>query len=173
MAKHNYKRGNQPRKVKIASSVGAGALTPGDVISGGIIGTSTEAYRLLSVNLAYSWSEIASLIDDTLQFGLAHGDYTAAEIEECLEAGGALAMGDKITQERANRLVREIGVIEGEIGSAGEGDVFNDGRKLKTRLNWLMSTGQVLQMWIRNGSGIIWTTGSNLVVIGEMWILDK
>jgi len=129
--------------------------------------------RFISVNASYSWSDIGAIIDDGAQFGFAHSDYSAAEVEEALEAGGSMDLGDKIDQEHANRLVRQIGTISqaGALAAAA-GASFNDGKPVKTRLNWLMSTGDTLNVWVRNASGVVWTTGSGITVLGDLWVKD-
>ncbi len=128
--------------------------------------------RFISLHASYSISNLAAVIDDSFAFGVAHGDYSAAEIEECLEAGGAMDIGDKIAREQANRLVREIGTINGSAQSAGEGLTFNDGKPVKTKLNWLMGEGDPLQMWVRNNSATVYTTGSQLTIAGKLWVKD-
>lgn len=162
------------RSVRIASSVTLGAVGSGAVVKGSVTTASTDPYRLKSINAAYSWTDIQAAIDDGLEFGFAHSDYTAAEIEECLEAQGAIDKGDKIAQEQSNRLVRSVGRMTAQSTTVGAGSApFNDGRKLKTKLNWLLSTGDTLDMWVRNSSGVVWTTGSFLQAIGAIWIVDS
>ncbi len=160
------------RKVRVHAKSAAGALATLDVITNAIINASTDTYRLMSIIASYSWVDIAAAIDDGCTFGLAHSDYTAAEVEECLEAIAAINRGDKIAQEQSNRLVREIGSIESVDVALGS-RVFNDGRKLKTKLNWFMSIGDQLNLWIRNASGVVWTTGSSVAVDGNIWIKDN
>ncbi len=161
------------RRVRLAAGLAGGALVSKDVTSGTITSISTDPLWIKSVSLSYFWEDIAAVIDDGCEFGLAHSDYSSAEIEECLEAQSALDLGDKVAQEQGNRLVRSIGVIS-NFGSVAEGGSapFNDGRPTKTKLNWKLSTGDSLHLWIRNGSGTIWTTGSTVQAIGSMWIVD-
>ncbi len=159
------------RKVRIAAGVAATALATGDVVVGAITSATTNTLRLISADLAYAWEDIQAQIDDGAEFGLAHSDYSAAEIEECLEAQASIDLGDKIAQEHANRLVRSIGKMPANTVAAGSGVVFNDGNKKKTRLNWLLSIGDTLNLWIRNGSGVVWTTGSTIGAIGDLYVL--
>ncbi len=162
------------RKVRINNIVAATALASADVTSGSISDAAVDPYRLMSVDASYSWVDIQAAIDDGFTFGLAHSDYSAAEIEECLEAQGAIDIGDKVAQEQSNRLVREIGVIRSTPGGAVTGSaIFNNGIPEKTKLNWLMSTGDTLNVWIRNQSQTIWTVGSNLAINGKFWIKDS
>ncbi len=166
--------GKRPRKVRLAASIAAGALTAGDVTFNALTAVATDSYRLLSVKNSYSWTDIQAVIDDGLEFGLAHSDYSAAEIEECLESQASIDLGDKVAQEQANWLVRSLGRISSNGVAAGGGSIpFNEGRPLKTKLNWKMSTGDSLSLWIRNGSGVVWTTGSEVSVIGDFWVIDS
>ncbi len=126
----------------------------------------------MSIDLTYNMTDLGDFIDDGQEFGVSHSDYQANEIEECLEASGALDLGNKLAQEQSNRLVRSIGVMTGSGASTGGSREFNDGKPLKTKLNWRMSTGDSLNIWVRNGSGTVWTTGAVLVVQRKMWIKD-
>ncbi len=159
------------RRVRVNILVAAGALATLDVVGATITQSAGNAYRLMSVDFAYSMVDIGATQDDGQVFGLAHSDYTDAEIEECLEATTAIDPGDKIAQERANRLVREIGQMQGAPGT-GAGKSFNNGMPLKTKLNWHMATGDTLRLWIRNSSGTVWTTGASVSVSGNVWLKD-
>ncbi len=158
------------RPVRIAVSAAPGALATLDVISQDLIPVATNRYRVTSLSLAFTWGGKA-IADDTLEFGVAHGDYTAAEIEECLEASGSINAGTKDQQEKANRLVRSIGIVAGGVGdAASQGAPFNNGRPVKVKLNWTIQIGDTLSIWMRNGSAVVYTTGSVLAVIGKAWV---
>ncbi len=171
--KKSYHRNYRLRKVRIQSEFAIGALAADDVIAAAITANVADKLRLISINLAWTIADIAAVADDTFQFGVAHGDYTAAEIEECLEAQAALDLGDKVAQEQSDRLVRTIGVISSAGGTNVGGSVqFNEGRPMKTRLNWLMSEADNLSGWVRNGSANVYSSGSLLTCIGELWVKD-
>ncbi len=159
------------RRVRVATGFAIGALAAVDVISGAITASTTDPLRVMSVDLTYNWSDVGAAIDDGMEFGLSHSDYTSAEIEECLEQSGSIDLGSKIAQEQANRLVRSVGVMSGNI-TAGGGLTFNEGRRKKVKLNWRLSSGDTLNLWARNGSGAVWTTGSAIVVQGDLWVKD-
>ncbi len=158
------------RRVRVAAENAIGALATLDVVGGNLTGTSTDPYRIMSVSFTYGLSDLGATSDDGQEFGLAHSDYSDAEIEECLEAVN-INVGDKIAQERANRLVRTIGQFVGAPGT-GAGLNWNDGKRVKTRLNWGMTIGDVLRVWVRNASGTVYTTGATIDVIGDMWVKD-
>ncbi len=162
------------RRVRLASSFAIGALASTDVISSAITAVAADTYRLMSIKSTWSISNLGAVIDDAFQFGVAHSDYSAAEIEECLEATAAIDLGDKVAQEQAGRLVRTIGQITKHgLGVIGGGLPFNDGRPVSTRLNWKMSIGDTLVGWVRNGSGTVYTTGASLVLQGDLYLKDS
>ncbi len=159
------------RKVRISNTTALGALASLDVTSGPLTNVATEQVRVISLDLAWSIADLGATQDDGQEFGVAHSDYTAAEIEECLEATGSMDPGDKLASEKANRLVRSIGQMQGAPGT-GAGKSFRNGERVKTRLNWLLSTGDSIVVWIRNGSGAVWTTGASILSVGEAWVKD-
>ncbi len=160
------------RKVRIASSPDVGALAAGDVTAVAITNATADKLRFITLDASYTWADIQQITDDGMTFGLAHSDYSAAEIEECLESFTAIDLGDKVAQERSNRLVREIGTFSSVTSAAGSGAQFNDGKPVKTKLNWLMSAGDQLNIWFRNGSGIVYVDGSSVTVNGTLWVKD-
>ncbi len=159
------------RRVRITSNSVIGALAAQDVVDGDFTVVSTNPYRVISVVCAWGITNLGASSDDGQEFGLAHSDYSAAEIEECLEAQTGIDPSNKIENERANRLVRTIGQMAGEPGT-GAGLYFNGGVPVRTRLNWKMGIGDKLRMWVRNGSGTIYTTGAQLTAIGNIWVKD-
>ncbi len=171
-AKKSKRRRFNLRRVRVTTSPAVGALAADDVTSVAITAAVADKLRIMSLDATYSWSDIQQITDDGLTFGVAHSDYSAAEVEECLEANGSIDLGDKIAQEQANRLVRTIGTFSGLATAAGGGITFNDGKPVKTRLNWLLSEGDTLNMWFRNGSSLVYVTGSSVLVDGSLWVKD-
>ncbi len=161
------------RLVRVQNEQAIGALAADDVISGALTANVVSgAMRFMLLKASWTISDIGAGVDDTFQFGVAHGDYTAAEIEECLEIQAGLDLGDKVAQEQADRLVRSIGVMTkgGVLGNQGVG--FNDGKPVTTKLNWAIAIGENLSVWVRNGSGTVYTTGALITTIGELWVKD-
>ncbi len=160
------------RMVRVNSENAVGALATLDVLSAGLTANAADKIRFISLIGSWTWSDIQQITDDAMSFGVAHSDYTAAEIEECLEATGSMDLGDKVAGEQANRLVREIGTFNGLATAAGGGIQFNDGKPVKTRLNWLMSAGDSLVVWVRNASTLVYVTGSEITFAGKLWVKD-
>jgi len=103
-----------------------------------------------------NWTAIAQ--SGPLLFGVAHGDYSDAEIEEYLEATQSWNEGDLLAQEVSKRKIRRIGVITAP-PTAAESAVFNEGRAKKTKLNWILNDGETMKLWAYNtGSAALATT---------------
>ncbi len=105
--------------------------------------------RVSSIVATYTLSDVAQAANrGPVLIGVAHSDYTDAEIEEVIEMTDSWDEGNKVEQEIAKRLVRKICTIEA--GSATSQIVANDGKPIKTKLNWLLNTGQTLRLWAYN-----------------------
>ncbi len=125
--------------------------------------------RSLISSLVATWS----LGDFTLgsdigpvMVGVAHSDYTDAEIEAFIEATGSWDEGDKIQQEVSRRKVRRVGIFPSAPGPADL--VLNDGKPIKTKLNWILNQGQTLRVWAYNmGASPIATTVPDVGVQGH------
>ncbi len=170
--KRSRRRSFNLRRVRVTDELAVGALASLDVVSAAMTAAVTDPLRVISANLTWSLADLGALDDDAQEFGIAHSDYQANEIEEALEAVASIDLGNKLAQEQANRLVRSVGQFVDTAGTGG-GLGFNDGRPMKTKLNWLLSTGDSLSMWIRNGSGAVYTTGATVVVLGDLWVKDS
>ncbi len=163
MAKHPKRRGRRYkgyRKLPFNTDVVGGTLSADDVTITVIATVLTEERRVLSVEASWALTGLAAT-DGPLVVGIAHSDYSAAEIEESLEAAGSWDEGDKVAQEQAKRLVRQVGIL------TEEETALNDGQPVKTRLNWRIATGDTLQFWLWN-RGIQLTTGALVKVSGHL-----
>ncbi len=158
VAKNRKPRYKGYRKLPVTANIALGTLGS-EALIGQLNGeTFNEERRILSAELTWAIEDLASA-DGPVQVGLAHGDYTDAEIEQCLEAVGAWDEGDKIAQEQAKRLVRIVGMV------SEEETVLNDGLAIKTRLNWRIATSDTLRWWARN-RGDAMTTGAEILISG-------
>ncbi len=160
LAKHRRKR-NMGRYIRggIDEALSLGTLAAKDAISQ-IIGDA-PADRLLISSIVCTYSLTAftkSTGDGPILVGIAHSDYTAAEIEEWIESSGSWDEGNKQQQEVANRLVRRIGIFDNPIDEAAAARL-NDGRMIKTKLNWIVQEDQRLSLWAYNiGTSALATT---------------
>ncbi len=84
--------------------------------------------------------------DGPVMVGLVHGDYTAAEIEEALEAAGSWDRSDKIAVEQARRKVRRSGTFAG----LDTAEKLANGVEIYQKLGCIIEDGETLSMWARN-----------------------
>ncbi len=126
-----------------------------------------EAF-LLSMEALWS-TEGFTVGEGPIFVGIAHSDYTDAEIEEVIENTGSWSRGNKIAQEMAKRLIRTVGVFP----LISSEETLNDGVKIKTTIKWPATTGQTLKMWAYNRGTNPLTTGGQVHAQGHVWIRPK
>ncbi len=116
--------------------------------------------------------ENMDILDGPVLCGYAHGDYTVGEIKECIESGGSIDVGDKLAQEKANRLVRIVGTFSNN--GTDQADVtLNDGKPIKTKLNWLIPIGKTLSLFVYNdGTAAIEAVAKFVKVNGTGYVQD-
>ncbi len=159
-------------KGNVNEALAIGALAANTLVSA--LFDETPVERMLASSLVATYS-----IDDLLAgqgpyiFGVAHSDYTDAEIEAFIENAGSWDTGDKIAQEVAKRLVRIIGSMVGEQGTGTDDVRFNEGVPVKTKLNWMLNTAQTLRLWIYSKDSGVTTTGSVLHCDGHINLWSK
>ncbi len=111
-----------------------------------------------------------------LMVGIAHGDYTAAEIEQFIENTGSWDEGDLVNQEVAKRKIKIVGVFADQEGTTSLSImVLNNGKPIKTKCKWVLNQGTGLKTWVYNlGSvDISGTSAPNIHVEGHanLWPL--
>ncbi len=97
--------------------------------------------------------------------GYAHSAYTVTQIKECLESTANIEQTNKIAQEQSQRLVRLVGAQHGT-------QLINEGKPLKTKLNWLIGIGETVNMFIYNDNEATITGAPFQKLNGHMWIRD-
>ncbi len=103
-------------------------------------------------------------------FGVAHGDYDDAEVEEWLEQAGQWNEGNLVSsREIGRRLIRQIGVIGADVADITDIGQFNDGKMKSTKLGWTLMQGQTLRLWAFNaGSQPVATSSLSLTANGHV-----
>ncbi len=154
------------RRVRVSPALTLSTLGAQTVLAVGVTGTSDAQYRLVTAML--TWSQVGlTASEGPITVGFAHNDYTVTEIKECIEIAGSISPGDKIAQEKANRWVRIVGTFEAEAES-----VLNDGKPIKTRLNWPVQIGSAVNIFAYNESGSALATGAVINAQGNLWVKD-
>ncbi len=131
--------------------------------------TVNERTLVSSIVATWSLSNFTAIEDcGPIAFGVAHGDYTDAEIEEVIENAGSWNEGALIEQEKSKRKIRRIGMFDTP-PTATQTFVVNDGKPVKTKLNWILNQGETLRMWSYNtGQAACATTGPDVRVQGHV-----
>ncbi len=149
------------------------ALAALDVASTDFDSVVQERTLVSSIVSTYSLAGYTPL--DTIgpiECGIAHGNYTAAEIEAYLEDNGTWDEGDLISQEVGKRKIRRIGTFpQHDDDTSPEDDivVLNDGKPIKTKLNWILTQGETLQLWVYNsGATAVGGTSPDLFMTGHV-----
>ncbi len=168
MAKHraSYRRKRTKLlKGNIDEAIALGTLANNTLLADVFDETVNERTYAISMEATWSLRDLTPG-EGAILFGVAHGDYSAAEIEAVIENAGSWNEGDLVSQEIARRKVRIIGQFEGQLGN----EDFNDGVKLKTKLGWILNQGETLDVWAYNRSGAALTTGAFILLSGHIWL---
>ncbi len=163
VAKHQ-KRGRGFRVPQIDNGIALGALAANDLVSEGG-GTATDSdIWLMSIDTVVGLHNLTAGQGPIL-VGVAHSDYTDAEIEEWVENVTSWTRSDKISEERSRRKIRQIGIFS---GVAAE-ETLNDGKPIRTKCQWALTDGQALNFWAYNSSGAVLTTGGEVDFFGKAY----
>ncbi len=159
----------------VNESLALGTLAAQTLVSADFDETVLEKTLVSSIVSTWTisnWTGVSS--NGPLLVGVAHSDYTDAEIEAVLESTGSWSEGDKVAQEVSKRLVRRIGVFRHPRQSSIQQVVLNDGKPIKTKLNWTLATGARLNLWAYNtGTAAFATTDPTVRAEGHanLWKL--
>jgi len=139
------------------------------VLGENAVGVLTEKAWLSSVKGSWSLEDFTNVIEDgPVTCGIAHSDYTDAEIEEWLEnKAGSWSAGSLVEQEIAKRKIRKVGTFEASSIDATGTAVINDGKQVTTKCGWQLETGQTVKIWAYQIGTNALTTGSTLNFTGH------
>ncbi len=126
-----------------------------------------EAF-LISVKATWSIRSLTAG-EGPLLVGLAHSDYTAAEVEEWVENTGSWERGNMVQQEIARRKIRQVGVFDGQSAT----EKLENGVKITTPCKWGLITGDSIKFWVYNKSGAALTTGAFVSVDGMAFLRPR
>ncbi len=153
------------RRVAVMNEGALGAMAANVAIASSLVVASDNEYRAISLRASWSLAH-GTAGEGPLSFGLNHGDYSAAEVEEWIENQASIQRGDMIAAEVAGRKIRRIGQFSGALTD----EVWNDGKPVTTRLNWNIPVGDVLDFWVYNHSAATLTSGAAVVCMGGLLI---
>ncbi len=166
-----YIRGNVDESLTLTT------LQPRDVASIDFDETVNERTLVSSLVAAYSLDDLTEGAGiGPIMVGVAHNDYTTAEVEEFIENTGSWDEGDLVSQEVGKRKIRVIGIFEtaASVATGLGAATLNDGKAIKTKLNWILNQGQTLRLWAYNlGTAAVATTVPEISCQGHVNLFPK
>ncbi len=170
LAKHPRKRRKFRRYIRggIEEDLSLGTLGSKTLISIAGSDVVTEKAWISSVKATWALSDFTFAAGDgPILVGVAHSDYTDAEIEAWVEQTTSWDEGDLVSQEIAKRKIRQVGTFSsGTIGLVGD-QILNNGRPITTKLGWELTTGNNIDFWAYNQGSSPLTTAANVRVAGH------
>ncbi len=167
MAKHGKRRYTGFFVARCRGTLALGTLADDVVVGAVLTDTLAESAFLISVKLVWTLSNLTPG-EGPIEVGVAHSDYSDAEIEAWIENTGSWDPStDKVAQEIARRKIRLVGSFAGITAE----EVLNDGKPIKTTCKWQLTTGQSLKWWAYSRAGVTnLTTGSSLKIDGPAYL---
>lgn len=159
-----YIRGN------IDENLSLGTLAAGTLVGVAFDETVNERTFVSSVVCSWSLSNWTAGDDDgPIVVGLAHGDYSDAEIEAYIENTGSWNEGDLVqSREVGRRLIKRVGQFMVTDIQAETIHTLNNGMPVKTKLNWVLNQGATLKYWAYNqGASALATTDPDVRIQGH------
>jgi len=169
LAKHGKnpkRRRYNLRRVRITPELALSTLASDTALTALTTGVATDTYRMVSIIATWALRGITGG-EGPITVGYAHSSYTVTQIKECLEAF-SIDQGDKLSSEQAGRLVRIVGTFSSEADT-----MLNDGKPIKTRLNWKIAIGSQVNIFAYNEDTQPLATGAVLHVAGDGWVKDS
>ncbi len=159
-----YVRGNVNELLNIST------LAAGTTLSTDFDSNVVESMWASSMVASWSISNWTNIADcGPLLVGVAHSDYTAAEIQQFIDSTGSWDVGDLISQEIGKRKIRIVGTLVKTGADALDMDNLQDGKMIKTKLGFMIEDDDTLQLWAHNvGSAAFATTDPDLRVDGHI-----
>lgn len=159
----------------VDENLSLGTLAAATLLSAIFDETVNERTYASSAVISWSlsnWTPAAG--DGPIVVGLAHSDYSDAEIEEWIENAGSWNEGDMVlSREVGRRLIKSVGQFPIP-ADANVGTVLNDGKPIKTKLGWILLQNQTLKYWAYNqGTSALATTSPDIRIQGFVNLFPK
>lgn len=100
-----------------------------------------------------------------VQVGLAHSDYSDAEIEQWRELTDSWDTSNLVDNEIRKRKIRMIGTFSG----AAQYEVLNDGKPIRIPLKFMVRSGYTLKFWVFNQSGAALNAQTDFSIAGKIY----
>lgn len=161
--KRSRKRNANFAAIPVSAALTLSTLADATLLSQVLVGTLAEDLWAIAAHL--TWAIRGQTVGEGPLFvGVADGDLTDAEIEEKIELV-YVDPADRIAVERAGRAVRNAGAFP----SIAIDEVIQDGKVIKTKMNFMEGNGKTIKFWVYNRSGAALTGGALIQVFGYVY----
>ncbi len=171
MAKNPKRRRKFRKYLKgiIDEIMGLSTLAAETLISALVGDSIDEKAWLTSVVATWSLSDMTTGDNiGPIVVGVAHSDYTSAEVEAWIENTNSWTEGDLVSREVAQRKIRLVGTFEAQVSGSGAIVVLNDGKPIHTKCGWQLTTGDTVRFWAYNsGTAALATTSPEVRMQGH------
>ena len=168
MARKRKGRSRPPKILQYELALTVGALASNDVI--GTTSPPTVQDRTFLIGHKGTWSTRNFTVGEgPIAFGVAHSDVSDAEIETYLEQTAGWFESDIAAKLNRGfgRYIKRVGVFDLSLVDQS----LNDGVALYTKLGFTVNEDEGLNIWTRNQSGAILTTGG--VILTEGFVMAR
>ncbi len=164
-----YLRGNIDYRLQL------GVIAGNDVVDQLVADTVVDTTWCSSVKATWTldnWTKGEGI--GPIMVGIAHSDYTDAEIEEWIENATNWDVGDLRVQEIGRRKIRIVGTFSNP-DTSSESAQLSEGRQITAKVNMMLNEGDTLQIWAYNTGSQAHsaTTNPNLRVQGHANLWPK
>ncbi len=159
--KTSKRRRGGVKAIRVDATTTLGALASGVFITGILIPTVEQEHFAISMDISVTMGD-HTVAQGPLAVGVAHGDYTVAEISEWFNSTGVMA-GDQIALERSRRKIRDICALDGEATT----EKAFDGSVKRIPLRFKVEDGESVNIWAMNQDDDPLTTGTFIRVYGK------
>lgn len=164
------RRGSRRRRfvwLPVSESMALGTLADATALAAAIVTLGDAGFYLHAVKGTWTLRG-ATATEGPITVGVAHGDYTVAEIKEWEDASPT-DPDDRVTIEQSRRLCRKVGAFS--VLSVSE--VLKNGEEIKTPCRFSVGHTKTINMFAVNKSGSQLTTGAVVRFDGHLigrWI---
>ncbi len=170
-AKRGRKRSKNFAALQFVGQLPLGTLGSVTVVKQDLTVPYEQSFHVISVDCQFSLSKFENNSSDgPIICGYNHSDYTVGEVGEALDTPVA-SPGNKVEQEKNRRWVRRVGslVMPGVQDATIQSAVLNDGKPIRTKLNWTIDEDDSLEVFAFNAGSSGLTTGSTLDISGTIY----
>jgi len=153
--------------IRSTETIALGTLANVTAIKLGSGVTIQEDFRMLKEEIFAVVTGLTAGEGEGLCLGIANGELSVTEIQECLVADGPVDRNDRAAQERAERFVKLFAAVGGDGNASGISRVMygeDGGPKIVVKPRWTFSDPEGWDHFVWN-NGVALTTGATIRIV--------